>query len=161
MRDDGGGSTNDLGATHVGLPVTDLDRSIDFYERYASMKVVHRRADPPSRRGVAWLSDLTRPFVIVLITADEVNGGLTGWSHLGVGVSSREEVDRLVEMALAEGRTVLGPEDSGYPVGYWAFVTDPDGHNLELSFGQEVGLAVAGHAAGGHAAGGHAAASGA
>lgn len=148
MRDPGD-STTDLGATHVGLPVTDLDRSIDFYERYASMKVVHRRADPPRGRGVAWLSDLTRPFVVVLITADDVNGGLTGWAHLGVGVSSREEVDRLVEMARAEGRAVLGPEDSGYPVGYWAFVADPDGHNLELSFGQEVGLTVEGHVAGG------------
>jgi hypothetical protein len=27
-------------------------------------------------------------------------------------------------------------------VGYWAVVVDPDGHNLELSHGQEVGLTV-------------------
>ena len=29
-----------------------------------------------------------------------------------------------------------GPIDSGYPLGYWAFLTDPDGHQLELSHGQ-------------------------
>jgi len=63
----------DLGATHIALPVKDLDRSIDFYERYASMQVVQRRVDPPHGRGVAWLSDLTRPFVVVLITVAEVN----------------------------------------------------------------------------------------
>jgi hypothetical protein len=31
-------------------------------------------------------------------------------------------------------------------VGYWAYVVDPDGHNLEVSFGQDVGLAVETHA---------------
>ena len=40
----------------------------------------------------------------------------------------------------------LGPIDSGEPVGYWAFLSDPDGHTLELAFGQEVGLTVAGAA---------------
>jgi hypothetical protein len=37
---------------------------------------------------------------------------------------------------------VSGPYDSGPPVGYWAIIPDPDGHNLELSYGQEVGLTV-------------------
>jgi len=32
--------------------------------------------------------------------------------------------------------------DSGYPVGYWAFINDPDGHVLEISYGQEIGLTV-------------------
>jgi hypothetical protein len=27
-------------------------------------------------------------------------------------------------------------------VGYWAFLQDPDGHTLELSYGQEFGLTV-------------------
>jgi hypothetical protein len=29
-------------------------------------------------------------------------------------------------------------------VGYWAFIEDPDGHNLEISYGQEVGFTVSG-----------------
>jgi hypothetical protein len=33
--------------------------------------------------------------------------------------------------------------DHGPPVGYWGSVTDPDGHNLELSYGQEVNVAAA------------------
>jgi catechol 2,3-dioxygenase-like lactoylglutathione lyase family enzyme len=126
----------DRGLTHVALPVTDLERSIDFYGRYAGLKVVHRRA------GVAWLSDRTRPFVIVLMEQPRVEHPLRPFAHLGVGCASREELDRLAAQARAEGRLVGGPEDSGPPVGYWAFLADPDGHTLELSFGQEVGLTV-------------------
>jgi hypothetical protein len=37
---------------------------------------------------------------------------------------------------------LAGPFDYGPPVGYWAFLRDPDGHTLEVSHGQEVGLAV-------------------
>ena len=43
---------------------------------------------------------------------------------------------------LAAGYAVFGPIDSGPPVGYWGYIVDPDGHNLEISFGQEVGLTV-------------------
>ena len=71
-----------------------------------------------------------------------IDRGLTGFSHLGVGCETRAEVDRRCGLARDEGRTVLGPHDSGPPVGYWAFITDPDGNNLELSHGQEVGLTV-------------------
>jgi catechol 2,3-dioxygenase-like lactoylglutathione lyase family enzyme len=131
----------DVGATHIALPVSDIDRSIAFYAAYADMQVVHRRHD--EHTAVVWLSDLTRPFVIVLIQGGTVDHGLRGmWCHLGVGVASREEVERRCAAAQAEGRTVMGPIDSGYPVGYWAYIVDPDGHNLEISFGQEVGFTV-------------------
>ncbi|MGQ0825440.1 MAG: VOC family protein [Actinomycetota bacterium] len=137
----------DLGCTHVALPVSDLDASLDFYARFAEMQIVHRRADEAGT-SVAWISDLTRPFVLVLIEAapDQRVGGV--YCHIGIGVASRERVDELCELARAEMRTVMGPVDSGAPVGYWAYVVDPDGHNLELSFGQEVGLTVDGAASG-------------
>jgi catechol 2,3-dioxygenase-like lactoylglutathione lyase family enzyme len=132
--------TNDVGATHLALVAADLGRSIDFYRRYARMQVVHDRSDPAGTR-VVWLSDLTRPFVLVLIQG-QVDARLGGFCHLGVGCASRQEVDRLCQEARREGCLALGPLDSGYPVGYWAFLRDPDGHNLEISHGQEVGLTV-------------------
>jgi catechol 2,3-dioxygenase-like lactoylglutathione lyase family enzyme len=136
--------TVDHGITHVALPVTDLAASLEFYERYAAMRVVHRRTDPDSGTSVAWISDLTRPFVLVLIEVPELDGPTLGgaYCHVGVGVARRAEVDERCARAREEGRTVLGPFDSGPPVGYWAYVVDPDGHNLELSYGQEVGLTV-------------------
>jgi catechol 2,3-dioxygenase-like lactoylglutathione lyase family enzyme len=130
----------DVGATHIALTVSDLDASIAFYARYAGMKVVHERKDDHTR--VAWISDLTRPFVLVLIQTPTVDFRLAGFNHIGVGCISREEVDLLSDQARDEGCLALGPIDSGYPVGYWAFVRDPDGHQLEISFGQEVGMTV-------------------
>jgi catechol 2,3-dioxygenase-like lactoylglutathione lyase family enzyme len=154
----------DRGLTHVALPVGDLDASLDFYRRFADMEVVHRRRDDETGDQVVWVSDRTRPFVVVLIeyrpaavagsgsaatvgeaavaAHDRQAGFLTGFSHLGVGCETRDEVDRRCELARGEGRTVFGPLDSGPPVGYWGFITDPDGNNLELSHGQEVGLTV-------------------
>jgi catechol 2,3-dioxygenase-like lactoylglutathione lyase family enzyme len=144
----------DRGLTHVALPVGNVAASLDFYRRFADMDVVHRRRDEQTGDEVVWVSDRTRPFVIVLIeyrpaavagsgsAAHGAGGGLTGFSHLGVGCETRAEVDRRCDLARDEGRTVLGPQDSGPPVGYWAFITDPDGNNLELSHGQEVGLTV-------------------
>ncbi len=133
----------DLGLTHIALPITNPAASIAFYERYAAMRVVHRRVDAADGREVLWLSDGTRPFVIVLIEAASVASPLLPMAHLGVGCASRAEVDRLVASARAEGRAVWGPTDSPPPVGYWALISDPDNHTLELSHGQEVALSVA------------------
>jgi len=126
----------DVGLTHVALPAVDLDASAAFYARYARMQVVHQRD------GVLWLSDKTRPFVIVLVRVETVEHPLLPFAHLGVACATREEVDRLSEEARDEERLIAGPLDYGPPVGYWAFIRDPDGHTLELSHGQDVGLTV-------------------
>jgi catechol 2,3-dioxygenase-like lactoylglutathione lyase family enzyme len=126
----------DVGLTHVALPVCDLDDSAGFYARFARMQVVHRRD------GVIWLSDKTRPFVIVLVRVETVEHPLLPFAHLGVACESRDEVDRLCALARDEERLAAGPLDYGPPVGYWAFIRDPDGHTLEVSHGQEVGLTV-------------------
>ncbi len=134
----------DLGVTHIALPVSDPDMTLAFYARYADMDVVHRRRDDDTGHEVLWLSDHTRPFVLVLVQVDtvDVTGRLGGMAHVGVACRSRAEVEQRCSAARAEGREVEGPHDEGPPVGYWAFVADPDGHNLELSFGQEVGRTV-------------------
>lgn len=131
----------DLGFTHIALAVRNVEASLGFYQKYAGMQVIHRRGDRITS-DVAWLSDLTRPFVIVLIQTDRVQGALVPDSHLGVACASREEVDRLCDQARAEGVLLKGPHDSGPPVGYWAYLRDPDGHTLEIAYGQEVKLTV-------------------
>lgn len=133
----------DLGLTHIALPVSNIDRSIEFYSTYARMEVVHRRVDAETGVAVVWLSDRTRPFAIVLIEARSVSPVLSPFAHLGVGCQSREEIDNLCDRAQKEGILIEKPKDSGYPIGYWAFLRDPDGHTLELSYGQEIGLSVA------------------
>lgn len=132
----------DIGLTHIALPVSDLEKSIEFYATYAQMQVVHRRIDAEAGVAVAWLTDRTRPFAIVLIQTDSVHPVLSPLAHLGIGCKSREAMDMLCDKARQAGVLVEEPKDSGYPVGYWAFLRDPDGHTLELSYGQEIGLTV-------------------
>lgn len=132
----------DVGFTHVAFVVRDLDKSIDFYLRYAGMKAIHRREPGVAdARKVAWLSDHTRPFALVLVQADNVTDTPLGnFGHIGVACASREEIDRKIQMARTEGVLRKEPEHAGDPVGYYVFFADPDGNTLELSFGQRVGL---------------------
>ena len=134
----------DSGFTHVAFMVRDLDRSIDFYTRYTAMQVIHRRSpNLPSARHVAWLSDRTRLFALVLVQADEPTDTPLGpFGHLGVACATKAEIDGKTAMARREGVLRKEPEQLGEPVGYYVFLRDPDGNTLELSYGQRVGLEV-------------------
>jgi catechol 2,3-dioxygenase-like lactoylglutathione lyase family enzyme len=125
------------GFNHVALQVSDLDRSVAFYERWSGLKLVDRLEDPKTGNKAARMGDGHSTFEMALVqTAQPVAEHLAGMSHLGIGCADREEVDRLCAEAEREGCLRRGPIDSGYPLGYWAFLTDPDGHQLELSYGQ-------------------------
>jgi catechol 2,3-dioxygenase-like lactoylglutathione lyase family enzyme len=130
----------DIGLTHVALPVTDLERSLAFYATYTDLRPVHRR-DSGTGLRVAWIGDGTRPFVVVLIETAVVDAPLRPLGHLGVGCATPERLLELCERARSEGVLLTEPRDDGPPVGLWAFLRDPDGHTLELSYGQEIGLA--------------------
>jgi catechol 2,3-dioxygenase-like lactoylglutathione lyase family enzyme len=132
----------DIGLTHIALPVSDIEQSIEFYSKYAGMKVVHQRIDAETGVAVVWLGDGTRPFVIVLIETKSVHPVLSPFAHLGVGCESRQYMDSLCDKARQEGVLLEEQKDSGYPIGYWAYLRDPDGHTLELSYGQEIGFTV-------------------
>jgi catechol 2,3-dioxygenase-like lactoylglutathione lyase family enzyme len=141
----------DRGLTHLAFMVGDLGESVAFYRDYAGMEVVHQREDDGGR--VAWISDGTRPFVLVLIESAGAEGEprkqpravskqMPHFAHLGVACASRQEVDAGCERAEAAGILAMKPRDLGPPVGYFGMISDPDGNHLELSYGQEVGLAV-------------------
>ncbi|MDW6094578.1 VOC family protein [Vibrio rhizosphaerae] len=138
---------NDIGFTHVALSAKDIDKSIHFYRTYANMSVMHERVDEDIDKRVVWLSDKTRPFVLVLVQNNDPTPVLGPFAHLGVGCRDKNTVDRLCHQAKKEGILVKDAVDSGYPVGYWAFIRDPDGHTLEISYGQEIGLTVEKHQA--------------
>lgn len=132
----------DVGFTHVAFMVRDLEKSLAFYRRYAGMDVIHsREPDLPTARKVAWLTDHTRTFALVLVQADTVTDTPLGhFGHLGIACATREEIDRKTAMAAKEGVLRKAPEDLGDPVGYYVFFADPDGNTLELSYGQRVGI---------------------
>jgi catechol 2,3-dioxygenase-like lactoylglutathione lyase family enzyme len=95
----------DVGFTHVAFTVRCLASSIDFYTRYTAMTVIHQREpDLPSARKVAWLSDRTRPFALVLVQSDDpADTPLGPFGHLGVACATQAEIDEKVAQARREG----------------------------------------------------------
>ena len=79
---------------------------------------------------------------IVLLKQPSSRFTLSPESHLGVASDRREEIDRLCNEARREGILLKEPNDWGSPVGYWAYIRDPDGHTLEISYGQTINFLV-------------------
>ncbi|MDQ6727793.1 MAG: VOC family protein [Actinomycetota bacterium] len=119
--------------------MTDLDKSIAFYEKWAGMKLEGQLNDPMGVRG-ARLAQKAGGFVLSLL-AGPMPMPMPGVMHLGFDCASKADVDKVATDAKAAGILTFGPVDSGTELGYQAYITDPDGNNLEFSFGQKVGLA--------------------
>ena len=128
---------SDIGFSHVALQVSDIDKSVAFYEKWAAMSVVDRLEDPKTGNKAARLSDGRGSCEIALVQSSlAVEHRLGGLCHVGIGCADRSEVDRVCAEAEKAGCLSRGPIDSGFPLGYWGFLADPDGHQLEVSYGQ-------------------------
>ncbi|MFN6462277.1 MAG: hypothetical protein RMZ41_010565 [Nostoc sp. DedVER02] len=79
---------------------------------------MHHHIDQATQVDVAWISDLTRPFVIVLIKAAKVEDALLPQSHLRIAYQNREEVTRLCDEARAE-RLLLAQMTGGWLLGLY------------------------------------------
>jgi len=125
--------------THVALFVKDPARTIDFYQRFAGLYLVHDRTDDGTR--VVWLSERREDpeFVIVAIAAPPAAAGVPPhMAHFGYDVASRAAVDEIAARAAAEGVLEQPPTDAGAIVGYMCIVRDPDGNLVEFSHGQPI-----------------------
>jgi catechol 2,3-dioxygenase-like lactoylglutathione lyase family enzyme len=137
--------------THVALPVTDLDASIEFYTTVTPLVVVTRNTDE-NGRGV-WLSNKNQvdsPFVLVLAEFKPEIGARFGiekgkkattlapFAHIGIELPRREDVDAVAEKARAVGALEWEPMDMAEHIGYICAVKDPDGNTVEFSHNQKV-----------------------
>ena len=125
-----------LGVDHLDLTVTDLSRSLPFYEKILGAlgfrKLVH-----PHYNG------FHNAHLIIGIkeaAAEEKalghNRFRAGLHHLALKVRHKADVDRFHDFLLAEGITVLDPpaDYPEYGPHYYAvFFADPDGIKLELA----------------------------
>lgn len=137
--------------THIALPVTDLDRSIEFYTALTPLVVVARNVDDNGEG--AWLSNpgqsLT-PFVLVLaqflpevgarfgVTPGEPATTLAPFAHLGIELPAREDVDAVAAKARELGALEWEPREMAAHIGYICAVRDPDGNTIEFSHNQKV-----------------------
>jgi catechol 2,3-dioxygenase-like lactoylglutathione lyase family enzyme len=121
--------------THITINASDLAASIDFYTSLCGLSIVRDRR--PEGRHNVWLGPATAagedPVFVLVIVQDEVKSLL---DHFGFQCDSRAEVDRIAAQAREQDILVQPPIDAGGVVGYFAMVRDPDGHIVELTFGQ-------------------------
>lgn len=130
--------------THVALPTSDIDASIDWYERFTPLRLLERREDADGEG--AWLGhpDMgATPFVLVLVGFSRDHGAgplatLAPFAHLGVELPARADVDDVAERGRAAGCLVWEPQQLPDPIGYVCALADPDGNVVEFSFDQGV-----------------------
>lgn len=114
---------------HIQLVVRDLAASRRFYE--AILPVI---GVPIGGTGddFFWADEL----FISSADSKAAQGQLTGRHHLAFQARDREIVDAFYKAALANGGSDNGaPGERPYHPGYYAaFVTDPDGNNIEAVY---------------------------
>jgi len=128
-----------LGAiNHIGLSVTDLDRSAQFYDPLMRFMGYSRMPSVDNQRK--WKKRGVGIFLIYAAKPESLGKAhdryAPGLHHLCFDADSRDEVDRLYREMVAAGATVLdAPAEYQYTPGYYAvFFADPDGVKLELCF---------------------------
>lgn len=124
--------------THIALRVKNIEISAAFYKKYADLDIVARREEDNTR--VAWLGNpsVKERFVIVLLELPYQSSNQPSYDHLGLDVSSKDEVDRMAQIAREDGTLAFGPEYLGPVAGYLCLIRDPDGNNIEFSYEQEI-----------------------
>ena len=123
-----------LGIDHVDLTVSDLERSLPFYEKVLTA-LGFRHVE---QQSIGWAN--AHVSIVIRPAAAGEQGAVfnryrAGLHHLALKAKSRADVDRFQRFLVSEGIRVLDApaENPQYGAGYYAvFFADPDGIKLEL-----------------------------
>jgi catechol 2,3-dioxygenase-like lactoylglutathione lyase family enzyme len=114
---------------HIQLVVRDLGASRRFYDAVMTVLEIPLGGE---MEGMFWFDELC------VSTADSpaAQGQLTGRNHLAFQAKSRAMVEAFHKAGLAAGGKDNGaPGERPYHPGYYAaFLTDPDGNNIEAVY---------------------------
>ena len=132
--------------THVALRVTDIDKTVDWYTTFTPLEVLARREDEDGFG--AWLGhpNPDNPFLLVVAQflpdsdpfAGATTATLTPFSHLGIELPTKEDVDEVAAKGEAAGCLGMPARQMPDPIGYICMLTDPDGNMIEFSYDQGV-----------------------
>ena len=117
---------------HVKLPVTDLQRSVDWYCRLMDLVLTYEFVEDGELRG-AVLHSPEGGFNVALRLRQHCTGtpDLTGFDVAGLHMESRESLAVVRERCAALGAACTGIQDRG-PHEAVVDVTDPDGTLLRF-----------------------------
>ena len=118
---------------YVGIRVTDLQKSTDFYSKLLGMRVLGRGKIEQTRGETVGLDCENTGFILELNYYEENSPYSTeytvgeGLDHLAFKVNDLDKA--LEEARLAGHRTILEMKADG---GRWAYIEDPNGIWIEL-----------------------------
>jgi catechol 2,3-dioxygenase-like lactoylglutathione lyase family enzyme len=114
------------GLTHINLLVVDVHRAKTFHERVFGLQELFW--DGP---GIVFLRPPGTHDTITLQQSADASRGPGNIDHFGFRLADRDQLDRAIEEVIAAGGALLerGEHQPGSP---YAYVTDPDGHVIEL-----------------------------
>jgi lactoylglutathione lyase len=119
--------------TYVGIRVTDVQKSIDFYRKLLGMKVAGRSKIEQTKGETVTLESEEGGFILELNYYEKDSPFNTkytvgeGLDHLAFKV---DNFDKALEEARKAGyRVILEMKANG---GRWAYIEDPDGIWIEL-----------------------------
>lgn len=125
-----------INISHVGVYVTDIEKSKDFYETYFGGKCneLYKNSkgfssyfikfDNGARLEIMNHVDLEKRAVI-----DKVNG----WSHVAFSVGNQEKVLEITEKIVNAGYKLLSPPRKTGDGYFESCVEDPDGNRIEIT----------------------------
>ena len=125
--------------THLALPCHDLEKTLQWYERFTPLKMIHQREDSGAK--VAWIQASDKSIFLVFLQSPdskEPKAILSPFAHLGIEMESEEEVNAIAEEGRHYACLAWEPRQEPDPVGYVCALSDPDGNLVEYSYGHSI-----------------------
>ncbi len=126
---------------HTSIRTKDMDRSIDFYTRFLSLKLLSRREIPKNDAEIAFLQDSAGKGAILELTHYRKQTKFLQpdyedrlFDHLAFEVKN---MNKIIEAMRGQGVTITDEPFRLEPKGTLiAFIEDPDGTLIELIEGE-------------------------
>lgn len=119
---------------YVTLGTNDLNRARSFYDALLTEMGVRRMMEFGDR-GSAWAASIDKPMLCIMKPYDGRAATVGNGVMAGIGVDSRERVDRIYKKALELGgidEGPPGPRAEGGEGFYAAYFRDLDGNKLDV-----------------------------
>ena len=122
---------------HVGLFVKNLEKTVEFYQKYFGAVASEKYHNPKTTFSSRFLTfqDGARLEVCTRedLNTEKLSGYPLGYMHLAMSLGSKEKVDEVSSQIEADGYPHLsGPRTTGD--GYYeSVVLDPEGNQIELT----------------------------
>ena len=114
------------GIDHVGIAVTDFQKSLDFYTKVMGFRVAFKFPGPEGKPTTTFLQLNRDTFIEMAPASANLPAGIT---H--IGIESADEKTTILRLR-QEGATVQDARVSAQTNALLSNVTDPDGIRLEL-----------------------------